>query len=538
MTTKSLLRSSLSKEKIKLIIMGLTLTLTSLITVIIPYFNSMFLDRLIYNPEYSQIISLALFIVMIGLINISVNYFNKMCGIKLISAISFDLFLSVLKHMQLLPHEQYKRYDPTYLHQRISNESGNIVSFFINNYVSLFLQAITTITVFFIIYLINNTIFVLCIIFIPSYLISYVLIRKTLFKRNKIYKESQNVFFNNINDQFLNLKSVKTDVLFSESIIQSKNEFSKYFNEIKKFNRISNLFSSLDSFFSLIFQACVMIIGGNSVINKNMSIGEFNMILMYFGTFISCIKYYFNFGLSYQSFKASEYRLDELVSMKKEINGNKKIANLDKITLKSVSYSYYNSDLRFKYPDFIFRKGHIYCICGKNGAGKSTLIDLILGILTPLTGSIYYNNLPQHEVDLYELRKNQISVVLQNPYYGNITGLEFLSISNEQNYTISKVQEKIKELKLQNLFSEFDISKCLPKKLNQLSGGERQKILLLRSLIKDSSWIFLDEPSNYLDNQSLKCLISILDNQKKDKMILIVSHDILLQANADIIMTL
>ena len=532
MNTKALIRIALSKEKVKLIMMGLALIVTSVISIIIPYFNSLFLDYLIYNPKYKDIISLAAFIVIIGLTNIVINYFSKMCGIKLTSILSFDLFLSILKHMQRIPYQKYKEFDPTYLHQRISSESNNMISFIVNNYISFFFQAIMILIVLFIIFCISKLIFILCLLFIPSYLISYTLLKKPLFNKNKIYKESQNTFFNNINEQFVNMKNIKAEVLFNESINESNNLFKIFFNEIISFNRLSTLFSSLDSIFSLVFQAFLMILGGTAVLSKNITIGQFNMILMYFGTLISCVKYYFNLGLSYQSYKASEYRLNELLSINIEKNGFNKISVLNTISLAKISFKYNNFNT-ITYPDCCFSKNLIYCVYGKNGVGKSTLIDLILGIVTPTTGEIQYNDYFQDKVDLYDLRRTQISVVLQNPYYSNISGLEFLRVANEKKYTISEIEQKIIEFGITNLFKDLDLKNYLSKKISQLSGGERQKLLLLRMFMKDSTWMLLDEPSSFLDNQSIESLANVLSNLKKDRMILIITHDPLLQSIAD-----
>lgn len=173
-----------------------------------------------------------------------------------------------------------------------------------------------------------------------------------------------------------------------------------------------------------------------------------------------------------------------------------------------------NLNLTIEDKDFI-------CVVGANGSGKSTFIKALLGLIKPLKGDIIFKNLPKNSIG-YMPQENKVdqnfpASVMEIVMSGNLNNMGFRPF-------YSKVEKKIT---LQNL-QLLKIEKLKNKSFRDLSGGERQKVLLARSLTATTKLLILDEPSNNLDVNSRKDLYKAIRelNKKHDVAIIMVTHDL------------
>lgn len=187
------------------------------------------------------------------------------------------------------------------------------------------------------------------------------------------------------------------------------------------------------------------------------------------------------------------------------------------IELKNLSLGYDNQvvlkniNLKIEENDFI-------CIVGPNGAGKSTLVKGILGLIKPLKGSVVYNNLKQNFIG-YMPQETKVD--------SNFPASVFeIVLSGTLNKTLFYTKKE-KELALNNL-KMLGIENLKNKCFQDLSGGQRQKVLLARSLCATSKLLILDEPSNNLDSKSKKDLYKIINklNKEYNITIIMITHDL------------
>lgn len=207
------------------------------------------------------------------------------------------------------------------------------------------------------------------------------------------------------------------------------------------------------------------------------------------------------------------------------------------LTLKNISFRYPSNkkDVLKKINLQIFKNEKI-AIVGLNGSGKSTLLDLILGLLKPSSGHFYIDNdlLTDSRINIWQ---NQISYIYQNSilFDGTVLDNIVFGIEDKKNINYNKIDQIITQVGIKNLL------KKLPKGLNTqigesgslLSGGQKQKIILARSLYKNSTIIVIDEATSALDSLSEKIIINHFIKKIKNKTIIIVSHKINLLKKVD-----
>lgn len=168
--------------------------------------------------------------------------------------------------------------------------------------------------------------------------------------------------------------------------------------------------------------------------------------------------------------------------------------------------------------NFNIEDGEFAIVVGSNGAGKTTLIKALLGLVKPINGSINFNELKQEFIG-YMPQETKVD--------SNFPASVFeIVLSGTLNKTLFYTKKE-KKLALDNL-KLLGISNLKDKSFGELSGGQRQKVLLARSLCSTEKLLILDEPSNNLDRQSKKDLYEIIQelNKKHNITIIMITHDL------------
>ena len=210
-----------------------------------------------------------------------------------------------------------------------------------------------------------------------------------------------------------------------------------------------------------------------------------------------------------------------LISLYKQLNkfkfnqknySNKNLPFKDNIQIKNLSFRYPDQeDLVFEKINLTIKKNKSYFIFGNSGEGKSTFVELVLGLLSPNTGSIFIgNNNIKNNISNWQ---KKLSYVSQRPNLINDTLINNIVLfSEDKDQDMKKLDEIVKLLNLENLLKNNVI---IGDKGKGLSGGQIQRIAIARSLFKDSQILVIDEGTSALDSKSeIKIIKSILQYKK------------------------
>lgn len=196
------------------------------------------------------------------------------------------------------------------------------------------------------------------------------------------------------------------------------------------------------------------------------------------------------------------------------------------IKLHKVSKKY-NKKL-FNHFSYEFNKGKIYSIIGTSGCGKSTLLSMIANKTKIYSGNIYYNDIDIKSLNNYTFEN--VGYVYQDyQLFDNLTGLENILLY----FKIKNIDYDHFLYKINTLAKHFNVYKVINQQVKYMSGGEKQRIAIIKALIKDPEVLLFDEPSSALDSYTSKLLIDYLHTIKKDKVIIIVTHDLTLANKCD-----
>ena len=192
------------------------------------------------------------------------------------------------------------------------------------------------------------------------------------------------------------------------------------------------------------------------------------------------------------------------------------------LSVKNISKNI-DSRIILRKIDFEINKGEIFGLLGPNGAGKSVTFNVLLGIMKPNQGDIYVDGNKITHLAIHErAKKFKLGYIPQNDSV-------FKGLSCEDNLrAIAEVvikDKKKQESRIQELLSDFNLGHLRKVKADNLSGGERKKLVIARALINNPKILLMDEPYGAVDPINVDMIKKIIiDLQKKGVSILITDH--------------
>ncbi|MEM0285703.1 MAG: ABC transporter ATP-binding protein [Candidatus Methanomethyliaceae archaeon] len=200
------------------------------------------------------------------------------------------------------------------------------------------------------------------------------------------------------------------------------------------------------------------------------------------------------------------------------------------IELKNITKIYNlgksNEVIALKEINMKIEKGKITAITGPSGCGKTTLLSIIGLILTPTKGELFYdgeNVLKFSDYWKTIFRRNKFGFIFQHinllPQYTAIENILLPLYSMDLN-PMDYIEKAIE------LLSRLRVLDRAKNKVEQLSGGEQQRVAFVRALIKDPEYLFADEPTVFVDEETSHIIYNLLQELRdKGKTIVISTHD-------------
>lgn len=315
-----------------------------------------------------------------------------------------------------------------------------------------------------------------------------------------------------------------------------KRENEKLVRSFLKIERVKSLSNPVMEFIGAASVAFIIWIGGLTVINGKMTVGEFFSFLAALMMLYEPVKHITSVNNVIQQGLAAAERVFEILDISPEIADAPDAVDIPRssghITFEDVSFRY-DKEWVLRNIDLDVPPGTKLAIVGSSGGGKTTLVNLIPRFYDVTEGKITLDGYDVRRVTQKSLRK-QISIVSQEVVLFNDT------IRNNICYGMIDVAKDEMEEALRTAYA-LEFVKSLPEGYDtvigergaRLSGGQRQRISIARALLKNSPILILDEATSSLDTESERLVQKALENLVRGRTTLTIAHRISTVKDAD-----
>ena len=491
--------------------------------------ESRIISFLLENLNQKLIISaLLITIILKSIISIILEKKILIIGVNLKDRLRRAYFKKISENT----YEAFMTKDASHYTQLINN----LINKFIGELMRFFQFLVELFKVLFLLFFIASidlhTISVIFVIFIIYVFLFDKNFKKKLSIIGKIENENYKLSFRHINEFTRGIKELVVFEKINEFILKIiSTSFKANSFDIKR--QFINVISKnlIEPFVVLLI---ISIYFHNSLI-KGMSISDnVIFIILFFYVLLRLKPFLLN---SNQIFSVLRYMEDTISEISKDlfIKNNKinelnekliKGIEFEKIQINDLFYGYDKKRILFKNFNLIIQPGDIIGIYGQSGSGKSTFFNILSGLL-------HYEKkndikiFPKRNIDNSKYLKSLVGYIPQNPFFFTGSIYENISLKAKINKTeIKKINNLIQNFNLNHIL-EYESDLTFQESSSTLSGGELQRLAILRSIYFNKKIILIDEGLNSLDKKNLSLVYNTITNLsiKKSITFLIISHN-------------
>lgn len=507
----------------KIIVNCLLLTLMfCFLTIGYSVYLKVMIDKVLNQDKYLLIvISLIFFIVILfrSLTNLFRNQMLSYFNMK----VDISLFLNSFKRILLLPYNYYKNKTTGEIISRV-NDLSYIKQIISQLLTTVFLDIVLLLFSLVCLYFINSKMFMISFFIAILYMIIIFIYPR--FIKTKIYESQAEVAKVNsyLVESISGLETIKG--LRCEKMVNDRLEsyYTKAQATIFDYNIISNGVLFLKD---LIFYVGVLLInyvGCVDIMNGNFTVGSlltFNTIL---GYFLNPLQNFIDLADDYVYVKGVFKRANGLYEVKLDDLESKNGLRVEgDIIFNNLNFSFNGKDQILKNIKIEFKAKEKILLLGNSGSGKSTLLKIMYKYYDVSRGMVLVNGIDINDFSISDIRDNIIYVSQNETLY---TGSIKDNILLNRDIDYKDFLDMCCYLEVDNIIKDnllgYDF--LLEENGANISGGERQRIILARALFKKGNVILIDEGLSQMDidleRRVLKRIFSIF----KDKMIIVVSH--------------
>lgn len=494
-----------------------------------PILSGKFIDHIVEDYDVNIFIWFVIVIAATSFFQMLLRYLRALVSTKTESILTYTVSNSLFQKFFSADCRELRDSDNAFIIDQISKDSHAVIRFFLTNVVEFFLQTFTILMSA--VYILHVDLLLSLIVFllIPLYILTFYKCRKKMHAARVDHKLAINRYFSSYSEQINKLYFVKKNSLAGEMRTRLRSSFEIMLESSLKAVRTDYVFANINQLFIVVAYICITAIGGYRVGMQTLTIGVFTVVNSYFNMIIHSISYYLNLASTYQEAKISVDRIKKTFSMADESTGSNQLSDIISIKCKDLCVRYAGRRI-FSVNRCEFQRGQVYGIIGRNGSGKTTFINTLIGLCSgECSGEILFNELKISTLNMKELRRRKISYLEQEPTMMNMEANEYLAFGLDMNASTQKEQREL--LTLWGI--DYLTNRTINENGANMSGGEKKKLALVRSLSKNADVYLLDEPTAALDSKATEVLVDKLRCKKKNAIVLVISHDPLILNECD-----
>ena len=503
----------------------LFLIISSFILNIISSFSFKYL--LEYSINYNVINNIKNIFICLFIIYLFKNFSNLFCNIllsKLILIFDQDITKITFKQIVLLPYLYFKNRTTGEIISRFRDL--NVIRNFISKFISVFIIDFFSIIIFlYIMYLYQIKLFLIIFICSLVFILFYIYYsnkkKRIVIRLNK----NQDIVNSYLVESISNVDTVKGSHLEKRLLDMFIIKYKNMLNSLYKYNSYNIVMDFVKNNYFDLLVLIIYSFGSYLIISNSISLSNIIIYQSFFTYYINSFIRLIGVIGEYNEYLVSKNRVEDLFLLNEEsFIHNYYYLSYDLIgDIKFNNFSYkIGSRLLFNNCNLVIKEGERILISGESGCGKSTLVKILMRYIEIPYGMVSINGIDINHYHLENIRSN-ICYVTSNEY--------LFTDSIKNNICLNKEINEEEFLKITKICMVDDLvnddlgyDKLVEENGFNFSNGERQRIILARSLVKNSNIYIFDEALGNIDIDREKKILSNIFDYLKDKIVIVISH--------------
>lgn len=442
------------------------------------------------------------------------NYLNKNIDVLLLS--------SFINHIFKIPSIHLSSRSSGEVMTRV-NELANIKSLYTEIFVSVLLDFILTLAAVPILYTISSNLFFILFLVIIIYLVIGIATMKLIYEKAYRNIEKEEEFNSYLLEGIGAFSSIKNLNVTDYVITNIEKKLSSFIYDNFCLNKFLNSQYFWKNLVTELGLFAVSSVGFYLIYQGKLSIASlitFNSLMVFF---LNPMKNLIEIIPKYNFLKATFNKINDFVNIEEEKLGKKKDLLGNEIIFNKVSFSYNEYNKIVVDESFVIPSNSMTMIKGKSGSGKSTICKILNKDITNYQGEILIGGKNIKDYSLATIR-DDILYVSQNENLFNDTIINNLLLNRE--VEDQRIEDIAKICCLNEIIDKkvLRYESRISNNLDALSGGEKQRVILARALLKESKIIMLDEALSEVDYQTERRIINNIKRYFNDKTIIYITH--------------
>lgn len=522
-STIKLLLNYVINSRNKIFKIALISTIISILTIIINLYYKILIDYIIVKNSYKIFLSIFLIFVMFSFLKEFYLFIRNKIIIEIQINLKKNITLSNIKHILKLPYHYFNTKTTSEILSKL-NDFESVESFiskfilFISN--DLFLIIINIIVLI----IISKEVFMFSLLIISLYSLFSFIFYKIYKSKIYNYKEAYSSYYLSISESLKAYESIKNLNILNKVFNYIHSKYLNTIKESEKYFLVNNIEIFIKSFIYNISNIIILSILGILVMKGIISLGDIILYYFCFNTLINSIYNILDLINEYNILNNAFIRINEILNIeeekfdfnvKKMVSGNIIISNLT-FSYDGVNNIFDNLNLSIKNKDKIF-------IYSESGLGKSTLCKILLKYLNFNKGKVVIGDKNILDISKEEIMNSFVYVSQNEKLFSETLKNNILCFRNIDDKKYEDILRLTHVDRIRDK-SNFRDNILIKEDGFNFSGGERQKIILSRALLKECNYIILDETLSEVSEIEEREIINNLINYFSDKTIIYISH--------------
>lgn len=484
----------------------------------IPYVTKLVIDSVQFKDitlfkKYAlwNIVLMLIFQINIGLL----DYLEKTIELSITNSLRQDIYEGIYYK----DYGDIREENMGYYMERLFDDVENTKSLIISTHINIILDFIFSISIFVILFRLSRPIFFIILFTMPLFIFLNKYFTPRLEEANRRILEEKEAMKTGAEEYINGIKTLKANNTGDFARRNFKINISKYDKRMREELALNIRYDdvyllSLMNFLSL----SLNLVGGYQVLVGAISFGSFTSINLYYSRLWSPLE---NFMTVFKDIRIKNLSIDRLSELLKRHEEGRidSLSNLDKLSLENIGLTFGDREI-FTDLNLTIDSKDIIGIKAGNGRGKSLLAHMMVGLFKDYDGDIYYNGINYREINGVALRERVVYITSDNIIFSgtirdNILMDRDFDLNIFDNLGFFKIFRK----------NNRDLDSLLTNGGEELSGGEKRLIQILRSLVNDADMYIIDEPLNYIDSNYRADIVKALEVYLRDRTVVIISHD-------------